>query len=184
MRFVQALLVFFCCFSTSHANENQDINQKINANYVQFVNAFDKLNADSLLPIYDRNATYIPEHKEGELIQGKEEINLIYQRFFNRVKQKKAKVNIGFRLTSRDISQDRVTDIGYYLIRFTPAAHTEQPVSEFSGKFLIISKLNEKNQWQWFTEMNNKAKSEFYFGVTPKAGLFYTDSKPLKREDK
>ncbi len=184
MRFLLAFLMFFLYVSASHAVEKQNINEKINSTYVQFVDAFNKLNAELILPVYHHNASYISEHKKGGLIKGKEAINLIYQRFFDRVKHKKANVKIGFRVVSRDISQDRATDIGYYLIRFIPAAHTEQPVSEFSGKFLIISKPGEKGHWQWFTEMNNKAKSSFYFSATPREGLFYTDSKPLQRDKK
>ena len=182
MRFLLVFLAFFIGLSTSSASENQNVNEKVNATYAQFVKAFNQLNAELIQPIYDPDAIYIPEHKQGDLIRGKEDINLIYQRFFNRVKHKKAQVKIGFRVINRDITKDRVTDLGYYLIRFIPAAHTEQPISEFSGKFLIISKPDIHGGWQWSTEMNNKAKSSFYFDAKPQAELFYTHSKPLKRD--
>ncbi len=181
MRFVLILVFFYISANFAQASENAQINKKINATYTQFIEAFDKLNADLVKPIYNPDAIYVPEHKSDNLFFGSNEIDLIYQRFFNRVKHKNAKVKVGFRIINRDITKDRVTDIGYYLIRFMPADHTEQPISEFSGKFLIISRPTSSGKWEWATEMNNKAKSEFYFDAKPQNGLFYSESQPLTR---
>ncbi|MBM7070701.1 DUF4440 domain-containing protein [Shewanella sp. 202IG2-18] len=180
MRFFLIFISLFIIPTIGYAHDKSEINEKINATYSHFINAFKQLNADLIQPVYNKNAIYIPEQKSDDLIIGSEDIDLIYQRFFNRIKHKNAKVSVGFRIISRDISSDRATDIGYYLIRFIPADHTEQPISEFSGKFLVISKPTKNGDWQWVTEMNNKAKPTFYFGADSKPGLFYTDTKPLK----
>ncbi|MCL1077539.1 DUF4440 domain-containing protein [Parashewanella spongiae] len=179
---MRLLLVFISCYifsvNFSFASETDSYNNQLNKTYQSFIESFEKLDADQIDQMYDRDILYISEGKSQPILQGSNEVKLIYQRFFDRVKQKNIRLKIGFRLLSRDIADEQATDIGYYIIRFIPSKKSEEPVSEFAGKFLIVSKKAKNGQWLWSMEMNNRAKLEYYFNSKSKKNLFY--SKTLK----
>ncbi|WP_133407333.1 hypothetical protein [Parashewanella tropica] len=162
--------------------DSQQANQKMNQNYQVFIDSFSSLDAKRLATIYHKSAIYIPEHRKQNLVYGSNDIEQLYQRFFNRVQHKNARVSVGFRVVNREITQEQVTDIGFFLIRVFPASHTEQNVSEFAGKFLIIGDKKSSDVISWKTEMNSHAKPHHYFGLNPEKLLFFSETKMLPKE--
>ncbi|RLV60609.1 hypothetical protein D5018_05775 [Parashewanella curva] len=182
---MRSILLFISIFVLSHhslANSQLQINQKMNQNYQAYIEAFSALDSKRLANIYHKDAIYISEHRKDKLVFGNKNIEQIYQKFFNRVKHKNAKVSVGFRIINREITQERVTDIGYLLIRVFPASHTEQGVSEFASKFLIIGDRSSPEVTSWKTEMNTHTKPRHYFGLTPEKLLFFSKTKMLSKE--
>ncbi len=177
------LVLFFCSlslFNFSFASEKDSFDKQINQTYQKFINAFVELNVDEIDYLYDQNIIYISESKNEAIMQGSDKVKLIYQRFFDRVKQKNASLEIGFRILNRNITDEQATDIGYYIIRFIPSQKSEEPVSEFAGKFLIISKKAKTGQWLWSMEMNNSAKLEHYFSSKKENDLFYSNTTKIE----
>ncbi|MGB0894317.1 MAG: hypothetical protein ACPGUD_07910 [Parashewanella sp.] len=185
MRFIlTCLLGLFTGVVQSSTLEStpKSIGSQLNQLYAEVVTSFSQLDIERLSSVYDENVIYLPDHKSSKIIQGKHNVTLDYQRYFNRLKQKQVQVEVGFRLTHRDITPERVTDVGYYLIRYHPAKQTEQPISEFASKFMIISKPDQNGDWHWLMEMNDTTKSENYHQATSTPSLFFSNTEKLGKQ--
>lgn len=157
----------------TQAAEKLTDDQMINLNYQRFTQAFSQLNAELTHSIYTSDASYLPESQSKPIYYGRDDIVGIYQRFFNKIKKKKARIDIDFRIANRRISGDSAIDTGYYLVRFYPAAETGEPVSEFAGKFAIGTQKVSKTQWQVSLDTNNRAEASAYLNAKPVPNLYY-----------
>lgn len=137
-----SLFVLATLFSSALQAGN-DEHKALNHFYVQFTEAFEHLDTDKLASVYDDNACYIPESQGKEITMGKENILDLYNKFFGKIKHKNARIEVDFRVIERQMELKNATDIGYYLIRFHPPVDAGEPVSEFSGKFVNVSKKNK-----------------------------------------
>lgn len=147
--------------------------QLINANYPQFIQAFVKLAPELTRDIYTEDASYLSENQSKELIFGRDKIVNLYQRFFDKIRTKKANIDVDFRILNRKIIGDSAIDTGYYLVRFYPAEETGEPVSEFAGKFAIGTQKVSATQWKVTLDTNNRAEPSFYLNAKPVPNLYY-----------
>lgn len=147
--------------------------QRINANYSLLTQAFNELNHGITAEIYANDASYLSESQSKEIYYGRDNIVAIYQRFFDKIRAKKARIDIDFRVLNRKLSGDSAFDTGYYLVRFYPAEETGEPVSEFAGKFVIGTQQETQERWYITLDMNNRSEPSFYLNAKPVANLYY-----------
>lgn len=177
MRFL--LLSLICLVSIpSFANpaKNQTTataDQLINANYPLFTKAFTELAPEVTGEIYTEDASYLSESQSKEIYYGRDSIVAIYQRFFDKIRAKKAQIDIDFRILNRKKDGNSAIDTGYYLVRFYPAEETGEPVSEFAGKFVIGTQKVSAMRWSVTLDMNNSAEPSFYLNAKPVPNLYY-----------
>jgi len=177
MRFL--LLALICLLSLpsfatpTKAKTTTTIDQLINANYPLFTKAFTELSPEVTAEIYAKDASYLSESQSKEIYYGRESIVAIYQRFFDKIRDKKARIDIDFRVLNRKLSGNSAFDTGYYLVRFYPAEETGEPVSEFAGKFVIGTQKDSQQRWNVTLDMNNRAEPSFYLNAKPVPNLYY-----------
>lgn len=167
-----SLFVLATLFSSALQAGN-DEHKALNHFYVQFTEAFEHLDTDKLASVYDDNACYIPESQGKEITMGKENILDLYNKFFGKIKHKNARIEVDFRVIERQMELKNATDIGYYLIRFHPPVDAGEPVSEFSGKFVNVSKKKQNGQWVLTVDTSNRSDPSFYFNAKPTPNLYY-----------
>lgn len=148
-------------------------NDALNKFYKQFSVAFEQLDATVIKDIYAENACYIPEQQNKEITMGRDNIVELYDHFFGKIKRKNAQIEVDFRVIERQLEKQQATDVGYYLIRFYPPKETEEPVSEFAGKFVIVSKKKPDGKWYLTVDTNNRSEPSFYFNAKPLPNLYY-----------
>lgn len=159
--------------STSEHQENgQGDNEAINRHYDQFTQTFNSLDIKSIDELYGDNAVYISETQHKGIVQGKAAIIALYQSFFEKIRHKNARIEVDFRVTIRQMTDNSATDIGYYLVRFHPQVDTGEPVSEFAGKFVNVF-VKDKGQWQISVDSNTRAEARFYFAAKQVTSLYY-----------
>lgn len=151
----------------------------LNQTYTEFMTAFNTLDYHVIENLYAADASYIPEGQEKQIINGGENIAALYQSFFSKIQRKKAFIDVDFRVIKRKIDGKNATDIGYYLVRFQPPKETEEPVSEFAGKFVIVYHKTKNGQWQLAIDSNNRAEPRFYFEAKPTPNLYYGRQFPV-----
>ncbi|MCL1089423.1 DUF4440 domain-containing protein [Shewanella profunda] len=177
MRFL--LLALICLLShPSFANPAKNpsvasVDRLINANYPKFIKAFTALEAEVTRDIYAEDASYLSESQSKEIYYGRENIVGIYQKFFDKIRTKKAHIDVDFRILNRKIMGNSAIDTGYYLVRFYPAEETGEPVSEFAGKFAIGTRKVATDLWQITLDTNNRAEPSFYHNAKPVPNLYY-----------
>ena len=165
------LSVCLCLTASSFAFAND--NEALNELYTHFNDAFNELDVSRLQSIYSEDACYIPESQGQEITLGRENIVKLYETFFGKIKHKNAKIEVDFRVIERNIEGSSATDIGYYLIRFHPSVDAGEPVSEFAGKFVTVSKKKADGKWYLTVDTNNRAEASFYFNAKPTSNLYY-----------
>ncbi|QUN04497.1 nuclear transport factor 2 family protein [Shewanella yunxiaonensis] len=172
--FLIALALLFATVKPVWAANSDDADQvALNQQYQQFINAFAALDPQRLVAIYADDATYIPEQQNVAIVTGKNSIVELYQKFFDRIRKRKAHIEVDFRLVKRLIQGNSATDVCYYLVRFHPPAETEEPVSEFAGKMVTVSEKNAQGVWQWKVDISNRAEPQHFFDAPPKPNLYY-----------
>ncbi|BCV66505.1 hypothetical protein TUM17387_18640 [Shewanella carassii] len=175
MKFPTLLLV--CLISVLQPLNGAELPDKdqaaLNRVYVMFNRAFNELDTSPLENIYAEDATYIPEQQSLAIVQGRENVLKLYQKFFDRIRHKQARIEVDFRLQKRQVHGKSATDIGYYLVRFYPPKDTEEPMSEFAGKIVIVSHKDQKGNWLVDLDTSNRAEPEHYFNAKPQTNLYY-----------
>ncbi|WP_372872823.1 DUF4440 domain-containing protein [Shewanella sp.] len=166
-----SLMLSFAALASNNAQQNDDI--AINRTYQMSVEAFDKLSSSLIAEIYADNACYLPERHDTGIVRGREAIIALYDKFFAKIRKKNARIEVDFRVLDRNRSSDSVTDVGYYLIRFHPAADTGEPISEYAGKFVTVAKKQADGRWLLTLDSSNRADATFYFAAMPVAELYY-----------
>ena len=167
------LLVSLCvtAFNVSAVETTQD--QTLNANFTKLILAFEQLDLTAIEQIYTEDAVYISETQDKGIINGKENILMLYSRFFNKIKRKEAKLEVDFRVLVRTVESNSATDIGYYLVRFHPGKESGEPVSEFAGKFVTIFTKDNKQQWKIRVDSNTHTTPNYYYDAKPVPNLYY-----------
>ncbi|MCL1073167.1 YybH family protein [Shewanella dokdonensis] len=155
------------------ANGNDADEVSLNQHYQQLIKAFAALDAQQLVTVYADDAAYIPEQQSVGIVTGKANIIELYQKFFERIRKRKAHIEVDFRLVKRLLKGNSATDVCYYLVRFYPPAETEEPISEFAGKMVTVAEKNPQGVWQWKVDISNRAEPKHFFDATPKANLYY-----------
>jgi len=171
-KFIAAGLLSLVCVLQPAVAMPED-NVALNQFYTQFSQAFEHLDADLVKSIYAEDACYIPENQSKEITMGRKNIIALYKKFFGKIKHKEARIEVDFRVVERQMETSNATDIGYYLIRFYPPEDAEEPVSEFAGKFVTVSKKNEDGKWYLTVDTNNRAEPPFYYNAKPSPNLYY-----------
>lgn len=156
----------------SPASANSEDNIALNQFYTQFTQAFETLDAQIVKDIYAEDACYVPENQSKEITMGREKIIELYQQFFGKIKHKEAHIEVDFRVLDRQVEANSATDIGYYLIRYFPPLDAEEPISEFAGKFVTVSK-KKKGKWYLTVDTNNRSEPSFYYDAKPTPNLYY-----------
>lgn len=172
IRIALLTLITLCAVQVQAQSQTSD-NEALNRFYTQFSNAFDQLDASVIEDMYAENACYIPEQQGKEITIGRENIVDLYRTFFGKIKHKNARIEVDFRVVERQMEVENATDIGYYLIRFHPPKETEEPVSEFAGKFVTVSKKKADGKWYLTVDTNNRSDPSFYFNAKPSPNLYY-----------
>ncbi|UCX04869.1 DUF4440 domain-containing protein [Shewanella glacialimarina] len=155
-----------------YSNTKSD-NDMLNENYSHLTKGFYNLNMEVINDIYIDDAVYISETQDKDIVYGKKNIIDLYHKFFDKIKRKNAKIEIDFRVAIRQSSADQSTDIGYYLVRFHPGKESGEPVSEFAGKFVTVSRLTAEGKWKISVDSNTRSKPEFYYRAKPMPNWYY-----------
>ena len=151
----------------------QPPHQALNANFPKLINAFEHLDLNTIEQIYSDDAVYISETQDRGIINGKKDILNLYNRFFNKIKRKHARLEVDFRVLIRHVGSNSATDIGYYLVRFHPGDESGEPVSEFAGKFVTVFTKDTKGHWAISVDSNTHAAAHFYYDAKPVPNLYY-----------
>ncbi|ABO23921.1 DUF4440 domain-containing protein [Shewanella loihica] len=173
MKLFKFVLVLGLCALNFQAFAQKNDNDALNQFYKQFSVAFEQLDAAVIQDIYAENACYIPEQQNKEITMGRDNIIELYKRFFGKIKHKNAQIEVDFRVVERQLDKQQATDVGYYLIRFYPPKETEEPVSEFAGKFVTVSKKKADGKWYLTVDTNNRSEPSFYYSAKPLPNLYY-----------
>ncbi len=172
--FRHLLLSFVTLFGLqAMAQDNNKNNQALNHFYNQFVTAYEQLDESVFEQLYAIDASYVPEQQSKQITFGRDNIVDLYRAFFNKIKKKKAHIQVDFRVIERRIDGNSATDVGYYLIHFYPPKETEEPISEFAGKFVMVSKKKSDGKWYLSVDTSNRSDPDFYFNAKPTANLYY-----------
>ncbi|AQS36310.1 hypothetical protein Sps_01128 [Shewanella psychrophila] len=175
MSLIKVLLVslFSFLYSIQPAMAESEDNKAINQLYTQFALAFNQLDAAIVENIYAEDACYVPENQSKGITMGRENIIAVYKKFFGKIKHKEARIEVDFRVVERQMESHNATDVGYYLIRFHPSEDAEEPISEFAGKFVNVSKKNADGKWYLTVDTNNRSETPFYYNAKPSPDLYY-----------
>lgn len=177
------LFVCLCTISLSAWSDNhqQLIDKQINQTYVEFIRAFDQLDAKPIMKLYSPTARYIPESEQAKIAVGPTEIYAQFEKFFKRIRHHNGKIKADFRVQDRQYNIGAINDIGYYLIRYYPEKSTGEPVVEFAGKFVTSYSQNKQRQWRITIDTNSKSAPRYYFEASPIKNLYYGNQfKPLE----
>ncbi|TKB54264.1 YybH family protein [Ferrimonas aestuarii] len=172
MRALSLILTLLVCFSARASNE---INTEINQIYAKLSVAYDNLKTDDLIQFYSDNACLISASKEEGLLNGRQQIAEGIDDWFQEIRQRGAQLKVHYRVVNRQMSADTVIDSGYYLVVYTPAKSTEQPASEFVGKYIMSFQRNQDKHWQIISESANRTKSEKFLNSPRQEELFYQE---------
>ncbi len=145
----------------------------INHIYHHFNKAFNTLDPQEMFFIYAQDASYVSNNQNKEILLGRKDIIDQYRTFFAKINDRKANIDVDFRIVKRHIEGKSATDIGYYLIRYYPYSDDGEPISEFAGKFVGVSKKYPNGHWYLVVETNNKADTDFYYDAKPQPNLYY-----------
>ncbi|QSX35146.1 nuclear transport factor 2 family protein [Shewanella avicenniae] len=146
----------------------------LNAIYGEFIKAFKALDAAPLANVYADDTIYVPEQNSVGIVKGKTDVLALYQKFFDRVKKRRAALDVDFRVIERlHTSTNEVTEIVYYMVRYHPPQDTEEPISEFAGKLVMMLKKNNQLQWRVQLDMSNRADAKLYYDATPHPNFYY-----------
>ncbi|GAA0782396.1 MULTISPECIES: nuclear transport factor 2 family protein [Pseudomonadati] len=156
------------CFASTQVD-----NDKLNQNYQLIAQGFEQLNMDAVNNIYVDQAVYISETQDKDIVFGRKNIIDLYQKFFNKIRHKKAKIEIDFRVVMRQLSENQSTDVGYYLVKFHPGEDSGEPISEFAGKFVTVSTRTSDDEWKISVDSNTRSKPEFYYSAKPMPNWYY-----------
>ena len=174
LSFIPVLLGLLIIASVSPCYGNTQVdNDKLNQNYQFIAQGFEQLNMDIVNNIYVDDAVYISETQDKGIVFGREKIIDLYQKFFNKIRHKQAKIEIDFRVVMRQFSDNQSTDVGYYLVKFHPGDDSGEPVSEFAGKFVTVSTRTSKGEWKISVDSNTRSKPEFYYSAKPMPNWYY-----------
>ena len=177
------VLLTFLSAPASWAQPSQDLNSDINAHYQQLKKAFNKLDVSLIDPLYSEDACYLPEGQNKAIIIGKEKILDLHRNFFSRIRAKRARIEVDFRVLDRQLDGQKATDVGYFLVRFYPAPDTGEQTSEFAGKFVSVLEQNDKNNWHLTVDSSHKADPSLFFSAKPVDKLYYGELfTPLSQE--
>ncbi|WP_394131595.1 YybH family protein [Shewanella maritima] len=166
--FVLAVL----CFSQNLTAGEKQIHNELNEAVVSFYIGFEELSIDKLANVYTDDAVFISESRKDPIILGKDNILALYKKFFAKVRQKAAHIEVDFRVIDRKINVNSATDVGYYLVRVHPRDDKGEPVSEFAGKFVNRYAYIDK-KWLIAVDSNTRSKPEFYYNSKPTANLYF-----------
>ncbi len=175
-------LIALLCFP-SLAQDNSKDNEALNNFYSQFVTAYTQLNEGVFEQLYATDASYIPEQQSKKITFGRDNIVELYRSFFNKIRNKKAHIQVDFRVIERRIDGNSATDVGYYLIHFYPPKETEEPMSEFAGKFVMVSKKKTDGKWYLSVDTSNRSDPNFYYNATPSPNLYYGSQFSTVKDD-
>ncbi|MBY5991901.1 YybH family protein [Ferrimonas balearica] len=172
--FIHAL-VWLCCLAVGPALASTDkVNQEINSLYDTFVQSYFELDPEPLMALYSVDACLMGVSADTEFIRGREAIIKAIGKWFEKVKSRDATIKIDFRVIERQLEGQVVTDAGYYLIRYTPNQESEQPASEFAGKFIMSFKQSLDGEWHIFVDSANRSKPELFYAAGAEPGLYFS----------
>lgn len=170
-----AFILFVSVANPAFAHVKTDTDEAaLNAIYGEFIKAFKALDAAPLGNVYADDTTYVPEQPSVGIVKGKTAVLALYQKFFDRVKKRRASLEVDFRVVERiSNSRNEDTEICYYMVRYHPPQDTEEPISEFAGKLVMMLKKNDQHQWRVQLDMSNRADAKHYYDATPHPNLYY-----------
>jgi ketosteroid isomerase-like protein len=171
VHFVSALLV---CAPMLVSAAQSEVNDDINRLYDVIVQSYYELDSKPLETLYDENACLMSMSANTEFYRGKESIMQAVNKWFSKVRKRDANIMINFRVIDRQITGSVVTDAGYYLIRYTPNKKSEQPISEFAGKYVFNFKMDESGKWVLYSDSATTSKPELFYSAQSEADLYYS----------
>ncbi len=178
---VFALLVSALCAPVKASTDS--LNQEINQLYDTFVASYYALDPEPLESLYSADACLMGVSDESEFIRGREAITKAIDKWFEKVRKRDATIKIDFRVIERQHEGAVVTDAGYYLIRYTPNQASEQPTSEFAGKFVMSFKRAPDGNWYIFMDSANRSKPELFYAASAEPGLYFSSPKAIMPVD-
>ncbi|WP_163937720.1 nuclear transport factor 2 family protein [Paraferrimonas sp. SM1919] len=159
------LLLVGAFLSVAPAFSASPEDKQLNQIYHQISHSYENLDATNLAQLYSKQASYVPAASHREIIIGRDNIVDIYEEIFKKIKNKQAKIKVGFRTISRQIGKNYANDVGYYLVEVIPSTSSEQPLSHFAGKFAMGFVKNKSGQWQINLDTANKAELNMYLSA-------------------
>ncbi len=158
---------------TSLATQANSINDALNPIYDQFVDAYQTLDAAPLVERYSNDACMMGVSEREGFYEGREAIREAYQRWFDKIRQREATIDIRFRVVNRTLRGNMATDAGYYLIRYQPKIDNDKPASEFAGKFIMNFHKEHGKNWSVSVDSATRVKTDLFIDAEPRPGLYF-----------
>lgn len=115
----------------------------VDAIYEEFSRAYDLLDSSMVANLYTRDALYL--QPSSDLIEGRMAIKENFASFFESVRDRGGSLSIRFELVEREIRDEIVWDVGYYLLRSYDSDGEIR--SDSKGKFNVIATVGEDGRW-------------------------------------
>ncbi|MBY5920099.1 YybH family protein [Ferrimonas balearica] len=180
---IPTLALMFSVLVTPVRASTDSLNQEINELYDTFVESYFALDPEPLESLYSPDACLMGVSDESEFIRGREAITKAINKWFEKVRKRDATIKIDFRVIERQHEGAVVTDAGYYLIRYTPNQASEQPSSEFAGKFVMSFKRGADGNWYIFMDSANRSKPELFYAASAEPGLYFSNPSEIMQAE-
>lgn len=116
---------------------------EVDAIYEEFSRAYDLLDSSMVADLYTRDALYL--QPSADIIEGRSAIEENFASFFDSVRERGGSLSIRFDLFEREIREEIVWDVGYYLLRSYDSDGELRGDSK--GKFNVIATLEGDGRW-------------------------------------
>ncbi|NNE43967.1 MAG: nuclear transport factor 2 family protein [Gemmatimonadetes bacterium] len=112
--------------------------------YPRFSRAYATLDVDLLADLYAEDAVYVTP--DGVLKRGRAEIRAGFAQFFGRTSRNAERMEIRFRVLTRRVTGDTVTDVGLFTLdRF----RGEEQLARDVGKFVTVASPGPDGTWRF-----------------------------------
>jgi pimeloyl-ACP methyl ester carboxylesterase len=128
--------------------------------YAKFVKGYDELNAENIAKLYTSNAELLNlyDKENPNSVKGQDEIQEYFQNFFQTHKALNKRIQITFKIISRNKVDENILDNGFYRIGILTE---NKPTFYYYGKFSTVLEFNG-NTWKFRTDASNNTDFEEY----------------------
>jgi pimeloyl-ACP methyl ester carboxylesterase len=128
--------------------------------YAKFAKGYDESNAENIAKLYTSNAELLNlyDRENPNSVKGQGEIQKYFQNFIQTYKALNKKIQITFKITTRNKVDGNFLDNGFYRIGILTE---NKPTFYYYGKFSTVLEFND-NTWKFRTDASNNTDFEEY----------------------
>ncbi|QIZ76333.1 YybH family protein [Ferrimonas lipolytica] len=150
-----------------------EVNDNINRFYDNFSVAYETLDSESIKQQYSDQALMMGVSDKIPIVDGRSEILAAYSKWFSKVQQRDATIEIRFRCSNRIQHGDVVVDAGYYQMRYQPPKESGEAATQFGGKYLFTFAKDGNGEWKILADSANRVKQNLFIDAKAVPGLVY-----------